>query len=89
MPWIKLTGMWDRVSTFDISSFEEMTFDLNQDNSLKRKQNERSPVKALVLESGKVGLREIPHPLPSERVSLIKVLKAGICNTDLELVKGY
>ncbi|UCC40063.1 MAG: hypothetical protein JSV96_00970 [Candidatus Aminicenantes bacterium] len=56
---------------------------------MKRKQNERSPVKALVLESGKVGLREIPHPLPSERVSLIKVLKAGICNTDLELVKGY
>ena len=46
-------------------------------------------MKALVLEKGELDLREIPQPLPSENEALIKVIKAGICNTDLELVKGY
>ncbi len=42
------------------------------------------------LEEGKLSLREnldIPAPPPGE--ALIKVLCAGICNTDLELVEGY
>ncbi len=30
-----------------------------------------------------------PKPQPGEGEALIRVLKAGICNTDLELVKGY
>lgn len=46
-------------------------------------------MKALVLERGEISIREIPQPLPSENEALIQVLKAGICNTDLELVKGY
>jgi alcohol dehydrogenase len=30
-----------------------------------------------------------PRPEPGEGETLVRVLKAGICNTDLELVKGY
>jgi len=30
-----------------------------------------------------------PEPVPAEGESLIKVVKAGICNTDIEITKGY
>jgi len=50
---------------------------------LSRKQNEVDTIKALVLERGKV--KNIPKPLPAENEALVKVLKAGICSTDLEL----
>lgn len=43
---------------------------------------------ALWLEDNKISLRELPRPRkPNEAV--IKIRKAGICSTDLELVKGY
>ncbi len=46
-------------------------------------------MKAVVLEKGKIRFKDIPQPSPSENEALVKVLKAGICRTDLELVKGY
>ena len=46
-------------------------------------------MKALVLEREQFGLKEMPRPVPREDEALIKVLKAGICNTDLELKRGY
>lgn len=33
--------------------------------------------------------RELPQPEPRESEALVKVVIAGICNTDLELLKGY
>ncbi len=43
---------------------------------------------ALWLEDNKISLRDISQPQkPNE--ALIKIRKAGICSTDLELVKGY
>lgn len=43
---------------------------------------------ALWLEDNKISLRDMPPPRkPNE--ALIKIRKAGICSTDLELVKGY
>jgi len=43
---------------------------------------------ALWLENNKIDLREVPQTRkPNE--ALIKIRKAGICSTDLELVKGY
>ncbi len=43
---------------------------------------------ALWLEDNKISLRDISQPRkPNE--ALIKIRKAGICSTDLELVKGY
>lgn len=42
----------------------------------------------LWLEDNKISLRDIPQPgKPNE--ALIKIRRAGICSTDLELVKGY
>lgn len=41
------------------------------------------------LEDGAVSVREVPEPDPEEGEALIRVLKAGICNTDLEMVRGY
>ena len=34
-------------------------------------------------------LEHLPVPTPDKNEALIKVLVAGICNTDLEIVKGY
>ena len=43
---------------------------------------------ALWLENQELDLREVPEPTqPGE--TLIRIRKAGICSTDLELVKGY
>jgi threonine dehydrogenase-like Zn-dependent dehydrogenase len=43
---------------------------------------------ALWLENLQLDLREVPKPAKSGE-ALIRIRKAGICSTDLELVKGY
>ena len=48
-------------------------------------------MRALYLERG-VGVRFVPNypdPTPESGEALIRVVRAGVCNTDLELVKGY
>src|SRR3989338_7735230 len=32
---------------------------------------------------------DIPVPVPQREEALIKILLSGICNTDLEIIKGY
>jgi len=45
-------------------------------------------MKSVWLENNKIDLHDVPQPCkPNE--ALIKIRKAGICSTDLELVKGY
>jgi threonine dehydrogenase-like Zn-dependent dehydrogenase len=46
-------------------------------------------MKAVVLEGQEIQVKDIPKPEPTADEALIKVCKAGICNTDLELAKGY
>lgn len=47
-------------------------------------------MKALWLENNQLQLRtELPIPSPPPGEALVRVLRAGICNTDLELLKGY
>ena len=46
-------------------------------------------MKALWLEGNQISLREIQQPTNSNNEALIKIRRAGICSTDLELVKGY
>jgi threonine dehydrogenase-like Zn-dependent dehydrogenase len=41
------------------------------------------------LESGRVDVREAPRPVRPHGFALIRLLCAGICNTDLELQRGY
>lgn len=45
-------------------------------------------MKALRFENGKLNLAEIAKPL-AEDEALVRVVKSGICNTDLEIVRGY
>jgi threonine dehydrogenase-like Zn-dependent dehydrogenase len=45
-------------------------------------------MKALWLENNHVSLREVSQPRKAGE-ALVKIRKAGICSTDLELVKGY
>jgi threonine dehydrogenase-like Zn-dependent dehydrogenase len=47
---------------------------------------------ALWLENNGISLREVPEPQTANTAAneaLIKIRKAGICSTDLELVRGY
>lgn len=46
-------------------------------------------MKAVILEGRNVRVAERPVPEPGKGEALIKVTKAGICNTDLELERGY
>lgn len=46
-------------------------------------------MRALVKKDDLYFCEDYPLPTPSEREALIKVKYAGICNTDLEILKGY
>jgi threonine dehydrogenase-like Zn-dependent dehydrogenase len=47
-------------------------------------------VKGIWLENNKLSYRDhLPRPTPSEGEALVKIRLAGICGTDLELLKGY
>src|SRR5262245_5283119 len=47
-------------------------------------------MRALWLEDQSLRLRgDLPPPAPPPGEALVRVLLAGVCNTDLELVKGY
>ncbi|HVF24964.1 MAG TPA: alcohol dehydrogenase catalytic domain-containing protein [Anaerolineales bacterium] len=43
---------------------------------------------ALWLENNRIDLRDVPQPR-KQNEALVRIRKAGICSTDLELVKGY
>ncbi len=46
-------------------------------------------MKAVILKERRISVEEVPLPSMKEGEALIKVTKAGICNTDLEMIKGY
>ena len=46
-------------------------------------------MRALWLEDRRLSLRDIPIPTPPPGEVLVRVLAAGICNTDIELTRGY
>jgi threonine dehydrogenase-like Zn-dependent dehydrogenase len=54
-----------------------------------RNQNKKREMKAVLLKGRSIHIEERLVPVPKEGEALVKVIKAGICNTDLELVKGY
>jgi threonine dehydrogenase-like Zn-dependent dehydrogenase len=45
-------------------------------------------MRALVFD-GELKVAEVPVPRPEPGEALVRVLTAGICNTDLEIIKGY
>jgi threonine dehydrogenase-like Zn-dependent dehydrogenase len=47
-------------------------------------------MQGLWLEANQLSLKtDLPKPQPTPGEALVKVLRAGICNTDLELIRGY
>jgi threonine dehydrogenase-like Zn-dependent dehydrogenase len=46
-------------------------------------------VRALVYDGSRYGVEERPDPTPSADEALVRVSLAGVCRTDLELVRGY
>lgn len=44
---------------------------------------------SVFLENGRVEVRRLPAPMRPAGLALIRMLCAGICNTDLELQRGY
>src|ERR1035438_6982943 len=44
---------------------------------------------AVYLENGRIEVRDEPRPHRPEGMALIRLLCGGICNTDLELQRGY
>ena len=46
-------------------------------------------MRALVFDHGKAAVREVRRPAPRPGFALVRVLLSGICNTDLELRRGY
>jgi threonine dehydrogenase-like Zn-dependent dehydrogenase len=46
-------------------------------------------MQALWLRSGRLEVKDAPDPAPAAGEALVRVLLAGICGTDLEMVRGY
>jgi len=46
-------------------------------------------MKALVFEGGRARVREVRRPTARRDFALVRVIASGICNTDLELRRGY
>jgi len=42
-----------------------------------------------VVFNGELTLADVPAPQPETGEALVRVLKAGVCKTDLEIVRGY
>ncbi len=50
----------------------------------------RLPMRALVLDqNGLADRSDYPDPLPRDGEVLVRVLRAGVCETDLQLIRGY
>ncbi len=46
-------------------------------------------MRALVFDHGRAAVRDVRRPAPRKGFALVRVLLSGICNTDLELKRGY
>eukprot|EP00967_Tisochrysis_lutea_P106894 scaffold164303_cov32-Tisochrysis_lutea.AAC.1 len=54
-----------------------------------RGEGARRGMQAFVVDGSACSLCERPVPTPAEGEALVRVLIAGVCNTDLEIMKGY
>ena len=46
-------------------------------------------MRALIIDNGLRLEKSYPTPTPLRGEAVVRVLQAGICNTDLELLRGY
>jgi len=48
-----------------------------------------STMQALQWDGKQLAVHEVPVPVPAKGEALVRVTRAGICNTDLEIIRGY
>lgn len=46
-------------------------------------------MQALQWDGSKLRINRVPVPVPADGEALVRVTRAGICNTDLEIIRGY
>ena len=46
-------------------------------------------MRALRFDGTGVAVRDVPEPKPCDETVIVRVDVAGVCNTDLEIAKGY
>jgi 2-desacetyl-2-hydroxyethyl bacteriochlorophyllide A dehydrogenase len=56
--------------------------------TIERDRGETAMKAALLVEPGKIVIREVPTPVPGEGDVLIKIFLAGVCGTDYALYSG-
>jgi threonine dehydrogenase-like Zn-dependent dehydrogenase len=56
---------------------------------VQKRESADFQLKALVFKNGLRYQTDYPIPVPKDDEALIRVTHAGICNTDLEIIKGY
>ena len=45
-------------------------------------------MRAVFLENGKLVIKDVPKPSPKQEEALVKITTAGVCHSDLHLVKN-
>ena len=45
-------------------------------------------MKAAIAEKGKLEIRDIPKPIPRFESALVRIISAGVCHSDIHLMKG-
>ncbi len=55
---------------------------------LGKKMREVQRMKAAILEKGILEIREVPKPSPKNEEALVRMITAGVCHSDLHLVRG-
>jgi threonine dehydrogenase-like Zn-dependent dehydrogenase len=74
-----------------------MSISLKKPPTIRYKRENRSqnspekayPVQALYFDGSQVRLAERPDPLPEPGGAVVEMRLAGVCNTDLEIARGY
>src|SRR5262245_2506584 len=62
--------------------------DLSDVNQPKAASSRRTPMKALRYRNQKLSIEDVPKPT-ADGEAVVRVTLSGICNTDLEIARGY
>jgi threonine dehydrogenase-like Zn-dependent dehydrogenase len=64
------------------------TNELDEEHASKPENYTNQSVKAIVFDT-EIHCGDIPRPEPNAHEAVLRVLRTGICNTDLEITRGY
>ena len=82
------TNLKTRTTTTTKQGSEQFSFSFHAAKT-RDKMEQEMQIAVVVSKGGEVKVCETAMPQPRAGEALVKVLRAGICNTDLEIIKGY